>query len=142
MELFGIMLFAGVGLIASPIFCLIIENAVARFRVISRIIQIFSIIVVMVFTTELLFIMIYDPIQLRTAIGPAYIYLHNLLFMIIAPCLACSVLLRRKPQRFGFLWLLMAPICWFVGVAAILFQYHVHETLYGIDGTGGPFKFP
>mgnify|MGYP001767848611 CR=1 FL=1 len=142
MELFGIVFFAGVGLIASPIFCLIIENIVARFRIISRTIQVLSIVVVIAFAAEFLLVMTYSPIALRTTLGSAYIYIHELLFLLAAPCLACSVLLRKKPHGFGLWWLLMAPICWLVGVTAIIFQYHVYETLYGIDGTGGPFKFP
>lgn len=36
----------------------------------------------------------------------------------------------------------MTPICWLVGVAGILFQYYVSETLYGIDGIGGVFIYP
>mgnify|MGYP000935266031 CR=1 FL=1 len=142
MELFGIMLFAGIGLVASPIFCLIVENVVARFRVISRIIQILSIIVVVAFAMEFVLVMIYGPISIRSILGPTYVFIHELLFLIVAPCLACSVLLSRKPSGFGLRWLLMAPICWLVGIAAILFQYHVYEALYGVDGTGGPFNFP
>ena len=39
-------------------------------------------------------------------------------------------------------WPLAAAICWFIGAGAIFYQYDVAETLYGIDGSGGPYQWP
>jgi hypothetical protein len=142
MEMFGIMLFSAVGLIAAPAFCVLVENVLGRFRKISLVIWALSVVIVTAFIFKSILVWSVGPVRIRTTIGPAYWYLHVIMFLLVAPSLSCALLLLKRYKKFGWWWVGAAPICWFIGVYAILLQYHVFETLYGVEGSGGPFKPP
>jgi hypothetical protein len=92
---------------------------------------------VLLFTVELLMVSISGVLGTRALIGPAFFPLHALLTLGLAPACACALLLgKRSIARW---WPVAAALCWFIGAAAIFYQYDVAETLYGIDGIGGPY---
>ena len=54
--------------------------------------------------------------------------------------LACALIFSRR--RMVSWWPLVAVVCWIVGAGSIFYQCEIAETLYGIDGRGGPYESP
>ena len=70
-------------------------------------------------------------------IGPVFYPLHLVVFFLSIPALA-NILTLRKPG--GGLWrsLVVGLLCAALALPVVITHIAVSETLYGIDGSGGP----
>jgi len=97
-----------------------------------------SAIVLAIAAVEISFLGFMGALRLREVVGPWFPYLHFVFTASAPAALACvSLLGRRTLARW---WYAVAVVCWLVGAGVIFLQYDVSETLYGIDGTGGPYS--
>jgi hypothetical protein len=140
MESFGIALALLGGLVAAPVFCFALVKLVRPFRWIAALGFWVGVATVALFGTELALVSVWGILGTRRHLGAAFFPVHALLTLGLAPACACALLLgTRSLARW---WPLVAAFCWFAGAAAIFYQYDVAETLYGIDGIGGPYQWP
>jgi hypothetical protein len=123
MEAFGIAIALVGGLLAAPIFCFVLAKVVRRFPRVAALLVLVSIPLVLLYALELIIVLTRGILSARALIGSPYFLIHVVLTLSSAPALA-------------------AVICWFVGAGSIFYQYDVAETLYGIDGQGGPYQWP
>ncbi len=138
METLGIALYLMGGVIAAPVFCYALVKFVRPQKAIASWLFTSAVTVVLLFAVELLVVSVRGVLGARALIGPAFFPLHALLTLGLAPAFAGALLLgRRSIARW---WPVAAAFCWFIGAAAIFYQYDVAETLYGIDGIGGPYS--
>lgn len=137
METLGIALYLIGGVVAAPVFCYVLVKLVHPRKAIASWLFTSAVTMILLFTVELLMVSIRGVLGTRALIGPAFFPLHALLTLGLAPACACALLLgKRCIARW---WPVAAVLCWFIGAAAIFYQYDVAETLYGIDGIGGPY---
>jgi hypothetical protein len=141
MELFGILIVAMLGVVASPIYCLIVEKVVRRINLLSHVLWWISSMITALFITEIFLVLIFGPVELRRFVGRWFFCIHSISFLSIAPALGALLLLVKKKGKL-ITWYFVAPICWITGIAAILYQFFVAESLYGVDGSGGPYIWP
>lgn len=141
MELFGILIAAVLGLVVSPLYCIFVERVILRINVLSRLLWWISSVIIVLFITEICLVLIFGPVELRRIVGCWFFTIHSVLFLAIAPAIGAFLLLTRKVNKF-IKWYVAAPICWITGIAAILYQFFIAESLYGVDGIGGPYIWP
>jgi hypothetical protein len=140
METLGIALALLGGLVAAPIFCFVLVKFVRAFQPVATFGFWVAVTTVTLFALELILVSVWGVLGTRRHLGAVFFPIHVLLTLGLAPACACALLLgRRSLARW---WPLVAAFCWFVGAAAIFYQYDVAETLYGIDGIGGPYQWP
>ena len=135
MEIFGLIIAAGFGLFASPIYCLIVVKLVKRSVHLRAMAFWGAISILALSTVHLLLISFSGVIAAREAIGTTFEIIQGFLVLTAAPALGAALLAQEK-EAFG--GQLQAGSCWFVGFSALLFGIHVSETLYGVDGQGPP----
>jgi hypothetical protein len=135
MESLGIALALLGGIVAAPVFCFVLVKLIRPFGPAASFSFWAAAVALALFAIELLFVSLWGVLGTRERIGPTFFPIHALLTLGLAPACACALLLGRRS-------LAVAVFCWFVGAAAIFYQYDVAETLYGIDGVGGPYQWP
>ena len=138
METLGIALYLMGGAVAAPVFCYALVKLVRPQKAIASWLFTSAVVMVLLFAVELFAVSIRGVLGTRALIGPAFFPLHALLTLGLAPACAGALLLGRR--SIAHWWPLAAVFCWFLEAAAIFYQYDVAETLYGIDGVGGPYK--
>jgi len=141
MELFGILIAAVLGLVVSPLYCIFVEKVILRINVLSRLLWWISSVITVLFITEICLVLIFGPVELRHIIGCWFFTIHSFLFLAIAPAIGALLLLTKKVRKF-IKWCFAAPICWITGITAILYEFFIAESLYGVDGIGGPYIWP
>lgn len=134
MEIFGLIIAAGFGLFASPIYCLIVVKLVKRSVHLRAIAFWGAISILALSAVHLLLISFSGIIAAREAIGTTFEIIQGFLVLTAAPALGAALLLGEK----SLWWPVTAGLCWFAGFSALLFGIHVSETLYGVDGQGPP----
>jgi hypothetical protein len=139
-EAFGIALALVGGLAAAPIFCLALAKMVRPFPRVAFLAFWIAVPLVLLYASEVLLVLTRGVLSTRALIGPSYFLIHVLLTFSAAPALACVLILGRR--SLSTWWPLVAAICWLVGAGSVFYQYDVAETLYGIDGQGGPYQWP
>jgi hypothetical protein len=77
-------------------------------------------------------------VRSRAAIGPAFYPLHLALFVLAVPALANVLTIKRSGRVLGS-WFVVGLVCSAVALPVVVTQYYVAETLYGVDGNGGPY---
>ena len=138
METLGIALYLIGGIVAAPVFCYALVKLVRPQKAVASWLLKCAVGMVLLFAVERLTVSSLGVLGTRALVGPAFFPLHALLTLGLAPACAGALLLgRRSIARW---WPVAAAFCWFIGAAAIFYQYDVAETLYGIDGIGGPYK--
>jgi hypothetical protein len=140
MEAFAIVLYRAAGIIAAPVFCLVLAKGGRQFPQSTSIGFWLAAVFVSSFCIEITLAATIGILETRALIGPAYFLMHVLLTFSAAPALACLLLLGRHRIMGG--WAAAAIVSWLVGAGAIFYQYNVAETLYGMDGSGGPYQLP
>jgi len=140
LESLGIAMAMLGGLVAAPVFCFAVVRLVKPCPVLSIPAFWFSLALVSLFLVEILLVWTRGAIGARALVGPPFFLVHAFLTLLLAPALACVLLLgQRSLARW---WFVAAIVCWFAGVGAIFYQYGVAEALYGVDGLGGPYHAP
>ena len=87
---------------------------------------------------EIALVLSHGVIGARMLVGSGFFMIHALLVLAVAPAFGSTLLLGWKTLK----WPVAAVLSWFVGMTALFYQIDVAETLYGIDGIGGPFVWP
>lgn len=141
MELCGIAIAAFLGLFLAPLYCLLLEKIIARFKHISQFLFWVSCLFILLFTLEYIFVLQNGPVETRNNFGKWFFTVHALITFAIAPSAGASLLLNNVTKG-SLKWYFVAPICWLIGITAIFYQYYIAESLYGPDGIGGPFTWP
>lgn len=138
MEVVGIALWIAGGVVAAPIFCFVLAKFILPRRSLANLLLCGSVLGLALFVIDLLAVSLFGAIEVRRVVGPAYFPIHALATLLSAASLAGTLLLGHR--NFARRWFIVAAVCWVVGVFSIFFQYGVAETLYGIDGVGGPYN--
>lgn len=128
------------GVVAAPLFCLGLVRLVKPFQILTSFALWPSFAILLLFALELGLVSFFGAVGARKIVGPAFFLMHSAATLLLAPALACSLLLGRR--SLASLWPFVAIICWIVGVFAIFYQYDIAESLYGIDFIGGPYVSP
>ena len=137
METVGIMLYSLAGLVAAPIFCVLLAKVVRRAPQLANVLWYGAIAGLSLFACELALVAEFGSVGSHRLLGPAYTVAHALLTLSAAPALAGALLLgRRNLSRW---WAAVAVACWLVGVAAIFYYYSVMEALEAVDAAGRPY---
>ena len=138
MESLGIAIFMLTGIVAAPVFCLVLVKLVRPHPRVSLVIFYYALALLLLFAIDLLLVGTLGAVKVRAIVGPAFMPLHALLMLGSAPALACASLLGQK--SLARWWPVVALLSWILGVFSIFQQYGVAEALYGIDGEGGPYS--
>ena len=137
MELFGIALSVPAAFIASIVYGKILVKLVLQFSYIRRWLWAASILVLVLFAAEVLFISTLGIQRSNSYLGPIFETSHLLLFFLGTPALATFLLLRprsRLPEGpYTYKILIVAALCTVFALAHVLLQYTVSETLHGIE---------
>ncbi len=78
------------------------------------------------------------PVAVREIVGPGFYRGHVALFFLALPALTAVLALGVERARLGS-WLVIPLLCALVAGPLALGQYWVAESLFGIDGSGGPY---
>jgi hypothetical protein len=138
MESVAIGLYLVTGLIAAPAFCFVLVRFVRAAPWLAVPLWYAGISIAWVFFVEVVLVMTFGSVTLRDLVGPFSVVVHVVVTFLAAPAVACSLLLGSK--QITRWWPGVAAFCWGIGAFAIFHQYSVMESLYGVDGTGGPYS--
>jgi hypothetical protein len=144
MEVFGIFLSVPAAFITSSIYCLVLLKFVRKHDRFSRFLWMLSVPIIGLFAIEIIMLMALGVLESRRMLGPGFYVVHILIFFLGTPALANLFLLRRRSEslnksKLGIIFSI-ATICAIFAFGSVLLQYHVSETLYGIDGENGPYS--
>jgi len=137
-ELFAIVLSVPTAFVASAIYCFLVTKLVASLPFLRPIFVGTSTFVLGLLGLECILLITAGPVRGREVIGPIFYPIHSALFVLDVPALANVLVLKNRPGFVGR-WYIAAPMCAVLALALVLMQYHVTDSLYGPDGTGGPF---
>jgi len=140
MEAFGILIALLIGLVGAPVFCFVLTRFVRPIPAVASFGFWAAAPIVALFAIDILLIIAFGVLGTRALVGPGFFLTQAVLSLAIGPALACVLLLG--PWSISRWWPLVAAICWIVGAAGIFHRYNVADTLYGIDGFGGPYQWP
>ena len=140
MQAFGMAIELLLGLVAAPVFCFALARFIRPFAALAAWGFWIAVPLVVLFALDLTLVVTCGALGTRALVGPGFFLSHTVLSVAIGPSVACVALLSRRghPRR----WPLVAVVCWFAGACGIFYQYDVAETLYGVDGVGGPYQSP
>jgi hypothetical protein len=139
MEIFAILLSIPVAFVANTLYCLFLSKRVAVEGSAGRVLRVSSRIVFALFVIEIILLIALGAVRSRAAFGPAFNAFHLSLFFLGPPALGSWLILRVR-QRFFSKWYVATVLCTFFAFCLVLLQYGVSESLYGIDGVGGPYS--
>ncbi|MCE9559101.1 MAG: hypothetical protein K8R88_09135 [Armatimonadetes bacterium] len=140
MELIGLVLAIPGTLVASLAYCLCASSVLNRYPKLHLPILMFSPIMIASTALEFVFYQRIGALGLYNMVGPAYLTVHDINFLLTAPSVANIVLIGghhfdfSKAMRQG----LAILFCWFLAWPTVFFNVVVDEDLFGIDGVGGP----
>jgi hypothetical protein len=141
MELFGIALSIPVALVATTLYCLFLDRVVTKFGRLRSWFRLTSWCVLAVFAAELFLLVTMGSVRSRGLLGPGFYVAHLVLFFLGPPALA-NLLVLRSHRGIMAKWYVAASLCTVFAFFLVLLQYHVSESLYGINGDDGPYSRP
>ena len=139
MELLGVMLSVPLAFACCMLYCLMLAKLISRSQRLAYILKLLSILVLTVFVVEIVLLVTMGPVQSRGILGPGFYVTHVILFFLGPPALANLLVLRAGPQVYRK-WYIAGILCTAFAFFLVLLQYTVSESLYGIDGEGGPYS--
>jgi hypothetical protein len=138
MELFALVLSVPTAFVASAIYCLFATKLVAVWPIFRSTFVAISAVVLGVLGLELVLLITAGAVRGREVVGPSFYPIHAALFVLGVPALTNILVLRPRPGMVGR-WYVAASVCAVFALPLVLMQYEVTASLYGPDGTGGPF---
>jgi hypothetical protein len=126
-EVVGIALALIAGLVAAPIFFLVLVKVIRPYPSFVAFVFWAAASLLGLFSVEIALVLFMGVLSTRALIGPSFFLVHVLLTFGAAPALARVLLLGRRSIK-GW-WPLVAALCWFVGAAAIFYQYYSRGAL-------------
>ncbi len=138
MELFGLLCSIPPAFLTSAGYSFVLSRAQTRWPRFSLFLFRASVIVLIVFAVEAILLASLGAVRSRELIGPRFYDAHFACFLLGVPSLATVLVVGR--HRWVSNWYVAASLCTVFAFCLVLLQYDVTESLYGIDGTGGPFS--
>jgi hypothetical protein len=132
MELLGIALSVPIALVASMLYCFFLERVVLKFERPRRWLLFTSYFVLALFAAELVLLLTLGAVHSGAIFGHSFYVLHLALFFLGVPSLANFLLLRQR-RRIVDRWYVAGMLCTVFAFLLVLLQYHVSESLYGIE---------
>jgi len=132
MELFGIAQSIPVALVASMLYCFLLDRVVFKFERPRRWLLVTSYVVLALFAAELVIVLTVGPERGSAIFGPSFYVVHLRLFFLTVPAFA-NFLLLKPHRRFVDSWYVASFLCTVLAFFLVLLQYHVSESLYGIE---------
>ena len=139
MENFGMMFSVPAAFVLSTIYCALLMKVVRRFDGLRRFLFAASLFVLGLFLVELILLVSLGAVRSRAIIGPSFYVAHTALFFLGVPALANALVLRGQGPLVGRQYVAVV-VCTVFAFFLVLLQYVVSESLYGINGTDGPFS--
>jgi hypothetical protein len=139
MEILGILLSVPAALIASAIYSFVLSRAQTRWPRFTRFLFRASVVVLVGLAVEVILLAVFGAVRSRELFGPGFVVAHVALFLLGVPSLATLLVITGRGRWLGR-WYVVAPLCTVFAFGLVLLQYFVAESLYGIDGIGGPFS--
>jgi len=133
-EIFGLIIAAGLGLFASPLYCLVVAKLLKRSPRLSAISFYCAVTILMLLVGTLALTIVLGVVSTHEWMRAGFDIVRSFCLVMAAPALGAALLLGKKKLW----WPLTAGLCWLVGFAAILTNIYISETIYGVDGQGSP----
>jgi hypothetical protein len=139
MEIFGILFSIPVAACASIVYSLL----VVRLSFINRgyaliMIRALSGIILALIVLEIAVVSTIGAVEARTLAGPTFNVIHITLFFLGVPSLANLFVLGKEDAANS--WKYSVTPCTVLAFVLVMMQISVSESLYGIDGEGGPYS--
>ena len=132
MEGFAIILWIMGGMVASPVICKIVLKSIKPNPIFSKLFLYPSILGLIIFLIDLILVGTLGVPRSNEIVGFLFFTIHSFVTLFSAAFFAIFLLLG--PFKLESHWWIVAIFSWLIGVFAILYQYHVAEELFGIDG--------
>lgn len=130
--------------VASSIYSSLLTRLLARWPQLKRSLFVASIIALGALAIEVILVTVLGAVRSRELLGPIFYVVHLALFLLSIPSLATLLVIigweRVGWERWLSKWQVVASLCAVFALGVVLLQYFVTESLYGIDGTNGPFS--
>jgi hypothetical protein len=139
MDVFGLVLAIPAVVVANICYVLLVWFGLSRLIKLRPWLLWPSRLVIALAASDVIVVASLGAVTARRLIGPAFDWLHLLVFLLGAPSLANLLVLTPKGRSFQRL-IAVTVLCSAFGVFLVFFQVGVGETLYGPDGVGGPFS--
>jgi hypothetical protein len=139
MEIVGIILSVPAAFVCSMLYCLLLVKVILKLERLAYILRLLSIVVLALFVVEIVLLITLGSVRGREILGPGFYATHVALFFLGPPALANLLVLKPGPQPYRR-WYVAALMCTGFAFCLVLLQYTVSESLYGIDGEGGPYS--
>lgn len=138
METIGLLLAVPGAVFASLLYCAVLAWLKPHLNgTLITLAMVGSALLVAAFTSELVLLARWGPLESRAVIGPMFWHIHRGCFYLVTPATANLLLLRH--QGIFARWYLAALPSAAVGVFAVVVEYTVSDALYGPNGIGGPY---
>jgi hypothetical protein len=139
MELFGLILFVPFAAVASATYAGIARRVFGRFPALGVLARWISYAVLLILAVELLSLGTLGIVRSREILGLPFLAIHAIAF-ILAPAALANVLVLAMQSRTS--WFVAAAAATCLAIGLVFLNIQVSETLYGIDGSGGPYGKP
>ena len=139
MEILSIVLSVPIAFACCMAYCLLLAKVISKFHRLGHVLRLFSILVLAVFALEIALLITIGPVRSRGFFGPGFYITHVALFFLGPPALANVLVLKTGPQIYRK-WYIAGLLCTAFAFFLVLLQYTVSESLYGVDGEGGPYS--
>lgn len=133
MELFGLVASVPITFCLIAHYRLIVLSFTARYHWGIPLLRPASYFLLALIALEVAMIATLGPAQSQTRIGPLFLPVHFMLFLLGTPALANVILLRSSIGP-ALKWYLVASVCALFAFFLVLLEYHVTEGLFGVDG--------
>jgi hypothetical protein len=117
----------------------LLAEFVRRLERVRRLLYWASFVILGLFLVELVLLSKLGAVHSRAVIGPGFYVGHVLVFFLGPPALANALVLREN-GTFVARWYFAGAICTIFAFYLVLLQYDVSESLYGLNGTDGPYS--
>ena len=125
--------------IASTTYSHLYSRAMARWPRASHLFARLASVALCTLAIEVVLVACLGPVRCRSLLGPGFTAVHTALFLSGIPSLATVLVASR--HRWLSEWFAVGSLCFAFVFFLILLQFHVAESLYGVNGTEGPFSY-
>jgi hypothetical protein len=136
-ELFGVICSMPAAFFAAAIYFGLLRFVMRRLPV-ATFLSVGATLVLAGLLAEWTLLVAFGAVKSRAVMGPVFYPVHLAIFVLSVPALATLLTIKTRGTRFDS-WLVVAFACGLFALPVTLTQYAVSESLYGIDGHGGPF---
>ena len=132
MELYGIALSVPMSFVASIIYSLIVGKITSLWIFLSRPLIWISSLVLVLGVLEVVAVLTLGVVDLQDIVGTQYYRLHLTLFFLVSPSIVNIMKIQQAIPLFRK-WYVIGTACSILTLCIVLLQYHVSESLFGIN---------